>query len=109
MRQLEQNAVGITMHDALDRRMRVVADRIGKFLGTRLEFGGVRNKLPGDRVMWIVAVYQRSQRRRQSHRVTPRNRVERGQLLGRCQTLLDQLRGRAKRARCRHTSFLSVC
>ena len=29
MNELEQHAVGIAMHDACDRRMRVIADRIG--------------------------------------------------------------------------------
>jgi hypothetical protein len=32
MHQLQQRAIGVAMHDALHRRMRVIADRIGQFI-----------------------------------------------------------------------------
>ena len=47
------------MHDAIDRRMRVIADRIGALLRLRDELIGARDILPRDRIVRIVAVDQR--------------------------------------------------
>ena len=38
MNELEQHAIGIAMHDAGDRRMRVIADRIGVLARLRRQF-----------------------------------------------------------------------
>ncbi len=47
------------MHDALDRRMRVVADRIGQLLRLRLEFGRVRDELPRNGIVRIGTIDER--------------------------------------------------
>ena len=56
--QLEQHPVGIAMHDAGDRRMRVVADRIGVFAWRAHQFQRARNELPRDRIVGVFAVDQ---------------------------------------------------
>ena len=43
MHELEQHPVGIAMHDAVDRRMGVIADRIGAFARRARQFPDVRN------------------------------------------------------------------
>ncbi len=51
MQGLQQHAVGIAMHDALDRRARVIADRVAELLGRDLGFPRARHELLGDRVV----------------------------------------------------------
>jgi len=55
---LEQHAVGIAVHDALDRTMGVVADRVGRLLGTDVELGRIGNELARDRVVRIGRIDQ---------------------------------------------------
>ena len=58
MQRLQQHAVGIAMHDALDRRARLVADRVGQLLGRDLGLGDARHELARDRIGRIGAVDQ---------------------------------------------------
>ena len=51
MHRLEQHAVGIAVHDALDRAVGIVADRIGALLRLRVELGRVRHELARDRIV----------------------------------------------------------
>ena len=51
MHQLEQHPVGIAMHDAGYRRMRVVADRIGLLAGSNRQLFRARDVLPRDRIV----------------------------------------------------------
>ena len=48
---LQQRAVGIAMHHALDRRQLVIRDRIGSFVRCGDEFGRIRHELASDRVV----------------------------------------------------------
>ena len=50
---LEQHPVGIAVHNALDRAMRVVPDRVHHLLGPAFELGIVRDELARDGVMRI--------------------------------------------------------
>ncbi len=95
MRELQQHAVGIPMHDALNRAVGVVADWVGAFFGPLIEFGGVRHELACDGVVWIDD--QIGERWRQRHGIARGNRVEVRASLGRHQTGIRQLRRRAKR------------
>ncbi|MGY3649250.1 hypothetical protein ACVWWR_007022 [Bradyrhizobium sp. LM3.2] len=72
MNKLEQNAVGIAMHDPGDRRVRMIADRIGVLARLHLQLRGSRNELPRDRIVGTGFVDQFDQRRRN------RNCVARG-------------------------------
>ena len=85
------------MHDAFDRAMSIVADRIEQFFGPMLEFIRRGNELARDRVMRIVAIDQVRQSWRQRDRVARRHRVQRGALFGRRKSVLAKLRRRAKR------------
>ena len=62
--ELEQHAVGIAMHDALDRAMGVVADRVGAFLRLHIEFGRIGHELARDRIVRVGVVDQVRNRRR---------------------------------------------
>jgi hypothetical protein len=55
---LEQHAIGIAVHDALDRAMGAVADGIGHLLRADLELGRIRNELARDRVARVGRVDQ---------------------------------------------------
>jgi len=55
MQWLQQNAVGIAVHDAFDRRAGLVADRVGEFLGRDHGLGGRRHELARDRIAGDVA------------------------------------------------------
>src|SRR5713226_8430228 len=49
MDRLEQHAVAMAVDDALDRRVRLVADRIGAFFRRGVELGRARHELRGYR------------------------------------------------------------
>ena len=51
MHRLEQHAVGIAMHDALDRGVRDIADRVGSLLRRDARARGVGDELAGDRIV----------------------------------------------------------
>src|SRR5713101_7815439 len=53
MKRLEQDPVGITMHDALERAMRAIPDRVGALLRLYVELGRIGNELARDRVARI--------------------------------------------------------
>ncbi len=59
MERLQQHAVGIAVDDALERRMRLVADRIGAFFRGCRELGRLGHELRGDRVGGVGGIDQR--------------------------------------------------
>ena len=92
MHQLEQHPIGVAMHDARDRRMRVITDRIGAFVRLRHQFLGAWNKLPRDRIVGIVGVDQRGHIRRHRYRVARRDLFQIGKILNGNKALGDQFR-----------------
>ena len=85
------------MHHALDRRQRVIGDRIGTLVRRGDQFGGIRDELQPDRI--VRPLDQRLHRRRDGNCVAPldprhtldgvtRNKPRRGQRLGVTQGLL---------------------
>ena len=61
MRQLEQHAVRIAVHDALDRAVDVIPDRIHQLFGAMIELRRIRNKLTRNGIVRITSVDQISQ------------------------------------------------
>jgi hypothetical protein len=60
MQRLQEHAVGIAVNDALHRRARVIADRVGQFVGRHLGLLGAGHELPGNRIVrHIAAIDQR--------------------------------------------------
>jgi len=90
---LEQHPVGIAVHDALDRAMGLVADRIAALLRLDVEFARIGNELPGDRVMRIRWIDQASDRRRDGDGIARRHLIERGQPLARHKRGIGQVGG----------------
>ena len=86
------------MHDAGDRRMHVIADRIGALAFAAHQLQGVRNELPRDRVVGIVGVDQRRDVRRDGHRITRGNFFQIGQISGGRQAVGDEI---SRCAQCR--------
>ena len=82
MHELEQHAVGIAMHDAFDRTVRVVADRIGRLARARLELRRIRHELARDRIVRIGSVNQRRHVGRQRHRIARGDPFELAKPLG---------------------------
>ena len=77
MQRLQQHAVGIAVDDALHRRARLVADRIGELFRRDPGLGGRGHKLARDRVVWHIApVDQRQHFGRQRDRHGLRRRRE---------------------------------
>src|SRR5262249_30911283 len=101
MAELEQHTVRIAVHDALDRTVSVVTDRIQEFFGTMIELGRVWYELARERIVRIVPVDQFGQRRRQCNCIAPSNLFGHRPALGWHQTVLAKLRGRSER---RHDS-----
>jgi hypothetical protein len=75
MRRLQQDAVGIAVDDALDRREGIIADRVVALLRSAVEFPPVRQELAADRIGGIARVDQFGHGRRN------RDRIARGYLL----------------------------
>ncbi len=73
----QQQPVGIAVDDALDRRIGVVADRIGPLDPGGLQFAQVGNELARDRILGIGAVDQFRQQRRHRHGVLVGNQLHR--------------------------------
>ena len=48
---LQQRAIRVAVNHALDRRQRVVRDRIGALVRRGFQFRGIRDELPPDRVV----------------------------------------------------------
>jgi hypothetical protein len=53
MHGFQQHTIWVAMHDALDRTMRMVADRVFTFLGQQGEFGRIRDELSSYGIDWI--------------------------------------------------------
>src|SRR5262245_57333832 len=92
VRQLEQYTIGITMHDAFDRAVRVVPDRIHKLFGPMSELRHVRNELTCNRIVRIVPVDQAGQWPGQGHGISCGNSFNPLPALGRHKTVLAKLR-----------------
>ena len=87
------------MHDAGDRRMGVVADRIGTFASAGHQLTGCRDELPRDRVVGIVGVDQTGNIGRHSYRVAACDLLQIAKGCGRRQPVGDQL---GRLAQCGH-------
>ena len=75
---LEQHAIGIAVHDAFDRAVGTVTDRIGSLLGTDIELGRVGNELARDRIVWVGRIDQAGDLVRQRQRIARRDRFDCG-------------------------------
>ena len=62
--ELQQDAVAITMHDAGNGAVRLIADRVAELGGSCVQFPHVGQELPRDRVARIGAVDERRDLRR---------------------------------------------
>ena len=87
------------MHDAGDRRMRVIADRIGVFAWRVHQFLRARDELPRDRIVGIVRVDQGGDIRRHRDRIARGDPFEIGKIGCRRKPALDQLGGLPQRCR----------
>ena len=58
MRELEQHAVGIAVHDAFDRAVRMVADRVGVLFRLRSSSAAIGHELPRDRIVRVGGIDQ---------------------------------------------------
>ena len=70
--------------------MRVIADRVGAFAGLLLQFKGVRDELPRDRIVGVLAIDQRGDLRGHRNGVARGNPLEIGKVSGLGQPALDQ-------------------
>ncbi len=100
MDRLEQHAVGIAVHDALDRTMRVVADRVGVLLRPRLELGAIRHELAGDRIARIGRIDEVHDIRGQRQGIAGGDLLELGAAVARGKPGRDQIIGAAERLAC---------
>ena len=69
------------MHDAVDRAVRVIADRVGALLGLHDKLGRIGHELSGDRIGGIGAVDQFAHRRSDGDGVLRRDFFQRGALV----------------------------
>ena len=95
--QLQEHAVGIAMHEPRQRRMDVVADRIGAFLRRDRRFAKIGDKLSRNRILRIVAVDQRHDLRRNGDAVALRHLIETVDLAH--EARVNQIGDRGQRAR----------
>ena len=77
MRELQEHAVGVAMHDARNRTVPFVADGIGALIALRVEFGGGGHELLRDRVVGIARVDEIGNRRRDGDGIARRDGRER--------------------------------
>ena len=82
VRELEQHAVGIAVHDAFDRAVRIVADRVGAFLRPSFKLGRIGHELPRDRIVRVGAVDQLRHGRRDGDGILRGDLFQRGAFLG---------------------------
>ena len=106
MDRLEQHAVGIAVHDALDRTMRVVADRVGVLLRPRLELGAIRHELARDRIARVGGIDEVHDIRGQRQGIAGDNLLELGPAVARGKPGGDQIIGAAQRLRRLMSEFL---
>ena len=68
------------MHDAFDRAVRVVADRVGALLRLNDKLGRIGHELARDRIVRVGAVDQRGHRRRNGDGILRSDLFQRGAL-----------------------------
>ncbi len=75
--ELQKHAVRVTMHDAGNGTMRLIADGVGELGGRHLQLAGVGQELPCDRIIGIGAVDERRNLRREGYCVAVGDRAQR--------------------------------
>jgi hypothetical protein len=76
MRDLQQYAVGVAMHDALDGAEGVIPDGISALVGKRVKLSIIRQELPNEWIMCRTTMEERLQVRSQAVIVPLRNFVQ---------------------------------
>ena len=99
MDELEQHAIGIAVHDAGHRRMRIVTDRVGVLAGRCHQFLRARNELSRDGIGGIVRLDQRGDLRRHGDGITRGDPLQLGQRGRRHKPARHQLGRLAQRRR----------
>jgi hypothetical protein len=92
---LEQHPVGIAMHDALDRAVDAIADRVARLLGPAGELSRVGNELAGDRVGSIRSIDQIGEIGGERQRVARGHRFDFGPAFRRDQSRRKEIVGSA--------------
>ncbi len=96
MGELEQDAVGIAVHDAFDRAVRIVGDRVGHLDAGHVEFPRIGDELPSHRIGGIGRIDAAGEAGRDRHRVARGDPLQRGAVVGRCEPGGDQIVGAAQ-------------
>ena len=91
--ELQQHAIAIAVHQAGQGGLRRVADGIVEFGRPAIEFAGIGEELPRDRVRRIVRVDQRGQGRRHGERVALGHGLQLARAGRRGEASRDQVRG----------------
>jgi hypothetical protein len=94
--QLEQHSIGIAMHDAGDRRMVVIADRIRILAWLSDQFLGARNELTRNRIVGIPGIDQRGHVSGHRYRIAGRDLFQIGEINAGRKAAGDQLGGLAQ-------------
>ena len=92
---LEQHSVGIAMHDALDRAMDAVADRVAHLLGPAGELGLLGNELARDGVGSIGGIDEVGEIGGERQRVARGHRFDSGAAFRRDQPRREEIVGSA--------------
>jgi hypothetical protein len=108
MDQLEQHSIGIAMHDPADRRMRMIANRIGVLARSSHQFLSAWNELPRDRIVGIIRIDQRGHLGRHRHRIARRDLFQIGKIGHSCKPIGSQLGRLPQRRRNRETHLVHV-
>ena len=95
MHELEQHAIGIAMHDARDRRMRIIADRVRVLARRGNQLHCTRDELLRDGIGGIARLNQRGDLRRHRDGITRRDLFQVRQIGSAHQAVSDQLGRRA--------------
>ena len=75
--ELEQHPVRVAVHDAFDRAVRLVADRVVAFLRFHMQLARIGHELPRDRIVRIGRIDQVGERRRDGDGVARRHALQR--------------------------------
>ena len=78
------------MHDAFNRTVRGIADRIGELFRPDLQFGGIGHELTRDRIVRIGPVDQIGKDRRHRDGIARRDGLQSLLRLGRDQARIDE-------------------
>ena len=81
------------MHDTLNRTVRIVADRVLVFTHSMIELGNIRNELPRDWIVRVIAIDQLGQSVGNCDRIAIDHFLERRLPFLRHQTASTELRG----------------